>query len=139
MTGYDSPSSFTRAFKKLYAVTPSDIAQGELPRNELAGSLKPQKIFTDITIEPVWKAQSAQIVYGLYGKGFSEQFFASLAGQLFGRLAPLAEPLSYSQLQPIGVSIDNPWTGEQKQSRFLLGLLKVFRLINISLKSFIGW
>lgn len=53
--GYDSPSSFSRAFKKNFSVTPSDVVQGVLPTNERAGCLKPRKLLTDQKLEPVWK------------------------------------------------------------------------------------
>ncbi|MDP2562897.1 GyrI-like domain-containing protein [Psychrobium sp. 1_MG-2023] len=119
--GYESASSFTRAFKKNFSVTPSDIIRGKLPRNERAGSLPPKKLITEQVLKPVWKTLPSRKIYGLYGKGFSKQSFSVVAGQLYGRLAELSAPLSYSQLQPIGVSIDNPWAGEQQESRFFAG------------------
>jgi AraC family transcriptional regulator len=63
-------------------------------------------------------------VYGFYGKGFNEQSFSAVAGKLYGRLAAIAEPLSYEELQPIGVSVDNPWMGEQTESRFFAGFVE---------------
>ncbi|MBU2972383.1 GyrI-like domain-containing protein [Pseudoalteromonas sp. C2R02] len=122
--GYDSPSSFSRAFKKNFSVTPSDVIQGKLPSNERAGSLKPKKILTDQKIEPVWKTLPEQKILGLYGKGFNEQSFSVVAGKLYGQLATMAEPLNYTQLQPIGVSVDNPWAGEQTESRFFAGFVE---------------
>ncbi|NQZ28467.1 MAG: GyrI-like domain-containing protein [Colwellia sp.] len=122
--GYDSPSSFSRAFKKNFSVTPSDVVQGNLPINDRAGSLKPRKILKDQKLEPVWKTLPEQNVYGFYGKGFNEQSFSAVAGELYGRLAAMAEPLSYGALQPIGVSVDNPWTGEQTESRFFAGFVE---------------
>ena len=122
--GYDPPSSFSRAFKKNFSVTPSDVVQGNLPINDRAGSLKPRKLLTDQKLEPVWKKLPEQKVYGLYGKGFNEQSFSKLAGELYGCLAAMAEPLSYAELQPIGVSVDNPWAGEQTESRFFAGFVE---------------
>lgn len=121
--GYDSPSSFSRAFKKNFSVTPSDVVQGILPINERAGSLKPRKLLTDQKLEPVWKTLPEQKVYGFYGKGFNEQSFSALARKLYGRLTDMAEPLSYAELRPIGVSVDNPWAGEQTESRFFAGFV----------------
>ena len=122
--GYDSPSSFSRAFKKNFSVTPSDVIRGNLPLNERAGSLKPKKLMTAQKLEPVLNTLPDRKVYGFYGKGFSEQSFSAVAKELFGRLAEIAEPLNYSQLQPIGVSIDNPWTGKQTESRFFAGFIE---------------
>lgn len=135
-TGYDSPSSFSRVFKKHYSVTPTDVARGVLPRNERAGDLKPKKNMPNGKITPKWKDLPLRNVLGLYGKGFSEQSFSSIAGKLYGRLAAMAEPLDYSQLQPIGVSVDNPWIGEQKESRFFAGFLNGLDDHNDSLEVF---
>ena len=121
--GYDSPSSFSRAFKKNFSVTPSDVIQGNLPVNERAGSLKPKKLLTEQKLKPVLKTLAERKVYGLYGKGFSEQSFSAVARELYGRLAAIAKPLSYAELQPIGVSVDNPWTGEQTECHFFAGFM----------------
>jgi AraC family transcriptional regulator len=122
--GYDSPSSFTRAFKKNFSVTPSDVVQGNFPTHDRASRLKIRKLPTAPTLKPVWKMLPEQKVYGYYGKGFNEQSFSRIAGELYGRLAVMAEHLSYTELQPIGVSVDNPWTGEQTESRFFAGFVE---------------
>jgi AraC family transcriptional regulator len=122
--GYDSPSSFSRAFKKNFSVTPSDVVQGNFPNNDRAGSLKPRKLLTDQKLEPVWKILPELKVYGLYGKGFNEQSFSTVAGKLYGRLAAMAEPITYAELRPIGVSFDNPWMGEQTESLFFAGFVE---------------
>lgn len=119
--GYDSHSSFSRAFKKVFSVTPSDVILGKLPINERAGSLPPKKRLIERQLEPVWKTLPEQTIFGLYGKGFAKQSFSSLASELYERLTAMAQPLTYSELQPIGVSIDNPWAGEQAESRFFAG------------------
>ena len=122
--GYESPSSFSRAFKKNFSVTPSDVVQGNLPINARAGSLIPKKRLTVNKIAPVWKSLPETTVYGFYGKGFTEQSFSAVATTLYGRLAAIAEPLNFAELQPIGVSVDNPWAGEQTQSRFFAGFVE---------------
>jgi AraC family transcriptional regulator len=122
--GYDSPSSFSRAFKKNFSVTPSEVVQGHLPNNVRVGSLTPRKVLTEQKLQPVWKTLPERKVYGLYGKGFNEQSFSQVAGELYGRLAAMAEPLRYAELQPIGVSMDNPWSIEQTESQFFAGFLE---------------
>jgi AraC family transcriptional regulator len=121
--GYDSASSFTRAFKKNFLVTPSDIIRGKFPKNERACSAPPKKQQANNILKPIWKTRPEVDVYGLYGEGFDKQSFSSVAGKLFGRLASMAEPLSYLELQPIGVSIDNPWVVEQEKSSFFAGFV----------------
>ncbi len=134
--GYDSPSSFSRAFKKNFSVTPSNVAQGHLPINDRAGSLQPKKLFTEQTLDPVWRTLPEQKVYGLYGKGFNEQSFSAVTGKLYGHLAAIAEPLSYAELKPIGVSVDNPWAGEQTESRFFAGFVNGLRAHHGELEAF---
>lgn len=121
--GYDSASSFSRAFKKNFSVTPSDIIRGKLPRNERAGSLPPKKLDKERILFPELKILPTQTVSGLYGKGFDKQSFSAVAGKLYASLTTLAEPLSYSQLQPVGVAVDNPWVGEQTESVFFAGFI----------------
>jgi AraC family transcriptional regulator len=36
----------------------------------------------------------------------------------------MAEPLSYLELQPISVSVNNPWTGEQAEILFFAGFVE---------------
>lgn len=134
--GYDSPSSFSRAFKKNFAVTPSDVVQGNLPTNDRAGSLTPKKLLTNLKLKPVWKTLPEQKIYGLYGKGFNEQSFSAVAEKLYDRLTSMAEPLSYEELQPIGVSVDNPWAGEQTESRFFAGFAEGLSFHHEKLEAF---
>lgn len=122
--GYDSPSSFTRAFKNNFACTPTDIQNGKSPLNERAGTLPPKKLAEAFKLEPKWRELPQTAVLGFYGAGFNEQSFSKVAGQLYKRLSELAAPLDFSELQPIGVAIDNPWVGEQMQSQFFAGFLK---------------
>lgn len=135
--GYDSHSSFSRAFKKNFDLTPSEVIRGMLPKNERVGSLLPKKIAYNKQLTPVWKTLPQRQVHGLYGQGFNKQSFSSTAGQLFGRLAQLAEPLAYAELQPIGVSVDNPWVGEQQQSRYFAGFVKGLSAAQQELDTFI--
>ncbi|WP_372770170.1 GyrI-like domain-containing protein [Pseudoalteromonas sp.] len=121
--GYDSPSSFTRAFKTNFACTPSDIQNGKSPLNVRAGNLPPKKLAEDSMLEPQWRELPDTTVLGFYGTGFNDQSFSKVAGQLYKRLSELAKPLDFSELQPIGVAIDNPWVGEQTQSQFFAGFL----------------
>lgn len=121
--GYDSASSFSRAFKKNFHVTPTDVAKGLLPINERAGNLPPKKLLSDKKLEPVLKVLPEITVYGFYGRGFSQQSFSEVAKKLYSHLTKIAKPLSFSKLKPIGVSVDNPWVGEQTESTFFAGFL----------------
>jgi len=119
--GYDSPSSFSRAFKKHFDVTPSEVQQGKRPFNERAGILQPKKSDADRNLQPHWCQLEDRKIYGLYGQGFSGQSFSALAGKLYGQLGDIAKPMPFEALEVIGVSIENPWVGEQSQSEFFAG------------------
>jgi AraC family transcriptional regulator len=84
----------------------------------------------------VWKVLSGQEVFGFYGKGFNQQSFSSVAKELYSRLTTMAEPLGYAKLQPIGVSVDNPWSGEQSNSRFFAGFVNGLSQHHESLEAF---
>ncbi|MDO6567056.1 AraC family transcriptional regulator [Alteromonas sp. 1_MG-2023] len=121
--GYDSPSAFSRAFKKNFSCTPSDIITGNALANVRASGLPPKKSPPETELSPTWLTLPERKVYGLYDSGFSTQSYSAVAGKLFKRLATLAEPFSFNELQPIGVSVDNPWLVEQAESRFFAGFL----------------
>jgi len=135
--GYDSPSSFSRAFKKNFSITPTDVIEGASPTNDRAGSLPPKKLLGDQKLEPIWKVLPEITVYGLYGRGFTHQSFSTVAEQLYNNLADIAAPLSFSAVKPIGVSVDNPWVGEQTQSLFFAGFIEGLTAQHNRLDSFI--
>jgi AraC family transcriptional regulator len=121
--GYDSASSFTRSFSKMFSVTPSDVVQGKLPINERGGVLPSKKFSDQNLLQPKWVELPEREIYGLSDKGFSEQCYSAVASTLYSRLIKLADPLHFSALQPVGVSIDNPWVGEQTESQFFAGFI----------------
>ncbi|GLX83914.1 AraC family transcriptional regulator [Thalassotalea loyana] len=121
ITGYDSPSSFSRAFKKNFGITPRQANQGLLPNTPRAGILAPKHSEFSRVLEPQLLTLPKQTILGLYGKGFDQQSFSRIAAELYKQLTDMALPLTFEQLKPIGVSIDNPWVGEQTQSTFFAG------------------
>ncbi|WP_440056641.1 helix-turn-helix domain-containing protein (plasmid) [Pseudoalteromonas sp. T1lg65] len=134
--GYDSPSSFSRAFKKHFALTPSDVVSGRFPSNDRASHLLPKKPSFNPALQPKWHVLPEQRVYGLYGCGFNQQSFSLLASELFAQLASRSELASFTAVKPIGVSIDNPWVGEQQKSRFFCGFLDGLATSHTELDSF---
>jgi AraC family transcriptional regulator len=134
--GYDSASSFTRAFHKVFSVTPSEVKQGKLPFNERGGSMLLKKSSSENLLQPTWHDFAEREIIGLSERGFSKQSFSKIAGSLYGRLTILAAPLSYDELQPVGVSIDNPWVGEQENSQFFAGFTRGLEYCKASLEVF---
>ena len=120
--GYDSPSSFTRAFSQVFGATPKQVRSGQISLNDRGGTLAP-RFQSDHVLEPDMLYLPDQQILGLSGRGFSEQSFSQVAGGLFGQLAALSEDLPYEKLGVIGVAVDNPWAGEQTESRFFAGFL----------------
>lgn len=118
--GYNSPSAFSRAFHQVFGLTPSDIIQGKTLAK--SGQRKPPKFIDKQAPQPEITTLEAKTLYGLYGQGFEDQSFRKVANTLYQQLVAMAEPLPFEALQPVGVSIDNPWVGQQKESRFFAGL-----------------
>ncbi|MFL0798633.1 MAG: GyrI-like domain-containing protein [Cellvibrionaceae bacterium] len=121
--GYDSHSAFSRAFQKHFSLTPTDIASGK--RLASSGQRKLPKYTMpedeQQNLQPEILTLPQRTIYGFYGKGFTDQSYQAMAEGLYEKLVTLADQ-PYEQLQPIGVSLDNPWTGDQSQSRFFAGL-----------------
>ncbi len=121
--GYDSHSSFSRAFQKQFGLTPTDIANGR-PVQSSGQRKKPKYIAPEEqqqALQPEILLLPQQTIYGLYGKGFTNQSFQAMAEGLYAQLVELAgQP--YESLEPIGVSLDNPWAEDQSQCRFFAGL-----------------
>lgn len=134
--GYDSPSSFSRVFRQCFSVSPKQVILGNFPVNERAVDFRGKKTPSNQNIKPVWKRLPEQRIFGLYGRGFSQQSFSTLASQLYGKLIPLVEEQSHSELHPVGVSIDNPWAGEHAESRFFAGFVKGLSVHHESLEFF---
>ncbi|WP_448550303.1 AraC family transcriptional regulator [Thalassotalea fusca] len=120
--GYDSHAAFSRAFNRLFAIEPSQVKSNSVPAFALAKLIKQPK---RQTIQAELLSLPEQKIIGLYGQGFEEQSYFSVATQLYQQIAEtlrLSNGFDFSHHQLFGVSIDNPWRVEQSQSRFFAGI-----------------
>jgi len=120
--GYDSHSSFSRAFSKLFSVEPGKVKSGCTPKFALPKLVKTNE---RPTLSPEILELPMKKLVGLYGHGFEKQSFFMLAQQLYHQLSTqlnLPEGFDFKQQQLIGVALDSPWRGEQSKSRFFAGV-----------------
>jgi AraC family transcriptional regulator len=117
--GYESHSSFARAFHKAFGCTPSSIKDGD-GSWQTPNTLK-NLCRRDMALQPEWFVLPEQTFYGHYGAGFEDHSFVRLAGELVARLPrSMEQPTLAASL--IGVALESPWEGAPEQSRFFMGL-----------------
>lgn len=121
--GYESHSSFSRAFNKAFGYTPSSVRAGDSLPWHTPNTLK-NLSRRDATLQPEWLGLPAQLFYGHYGAGFEERSFVKLAGELLARLQLSVRHLAVSAFPAsiVGVALESPWDGAPEQSRFFLGV-----------------
>jgi AraC family transcriptional regulator len=120
--GYESPASFSRAFKKLFGVEPNRVKLKQTPPFALASLIKKpnrERIEGKIIDLP------EQYLLGLYGKGFQEQSYFKVAQELYREVAKklgLSSGFDFKQHHLIGISLESPWRTEQTESKFFAGV-----------------
>ena len=121
--GYQSHSAFSRAFLNAFGCTPNDVKIGTACTWRTPNTIKKPR-GRDAALQPEIVVLPTQTYRGLYGTGFENSSFVALGTALFSQLgAVLAQAnLSAAYTMPIGVSLDNPWQDDQKQSRFFIGV-----------------
>lgn len=120
--GYESPTAFSRAFKKLFGIEANTVKLKKAPVFALAALIKkPNReiIASEIIDLPEQKLQ------GLYGKGFEEQSYFKAAQALYQDIAirlALTDGFDFNEHQLVGISLESPWRTEQSESKFFAGL-----------------
>ncbi len=120
--GYESPTAFSRAFHRLFDIEPNRVKHKQAPEFALAKLIKQPKRYD---IEGHILELPNKSLYGLYGQGFTEQSYFSIAQKLYNDISNrmgLTSGFDFDQHQLVGISIDNPWRIEQAQSRFFAGV-----------------
>lgn len=120
--GYESHSSFTRAFMKAFGCKPNDVKRGTAPNFQQP---KAANMNAGLIAEPEICELPSRHLVGLYGQGFREQNFIEIAMKLYGELNEnLADARiqNFADQKLVGVSIDSPWRGEQELCRFFAGV-----------------
>ncbi len=121
--GYESHSSFSRAFQNYFVITPSELMEGKpSPAQNLKVS---PKVVQELSLTPEVIELPEREVVGLYAVGFAEQSYQQVAGETFQKLFSKSDQENFDDLQAIGVSIDRPWKVEdQTQCRLFCGFLR---------------
>jgi AraC family transcriptional regulator len=136
--GYESHSAFSRAFFKAFNCKPSDV---KLDVTHIWKSVNNVKNISkrDKNLKPEIVELPARHYRGLYGAGFKDNSFVSLAESLFkeiGRCVAQAN-LDNCFTVPIGVSLESPWQGDQTATRFFAGIDGKDLPANLPLDSYI--
>lgn len=121
--GYESHSSFSRAFSKAFGCRPSELKLGTVCEWKTPRTIK-NPFKRDARLQPELLVLPTRQFRGLYGAGFDNNSFVTVGSSLFSELGKLLDEagLAESCSPPIGVSLDSPWQGDQDQSRFFVGV-----------------
>jgi len=120
--GYESPTAFSRAFRKLFEIAPNKVKLKQAPVFALATLIK-QTNREAIEFEVIQLPE--QHLIGLYGKGFHEQSYFKVAQALYHKIAfdlGLTNGFNFNKHHLIGISLDSPWRTEQDESKFFAGI-----------------
>lgn len=131
--GYESHSSFSRAFKKCFDITPSQVIQG-IPCEPLVKYKKKAKEITE-KLQTRWLYLPETKVLGKYCKGFEQSSFAAAASEKYRELTELSTE-DYLQSEPIGVALTNPWSTNRQEAEFFCGFLSGLEQYSEELDSF---
>jgi AraC family transcriptional regulator len=121
--GYESHSAFSRAFLKAFNCKPSDVKLGTACAWKTPNNSK-NTYRRDTELQPELLELPAQIYRGLYGVGFKDNSFIVLAETLWGELSKRLQHAGLNEFPstPVGVSLENPWQGDQTASHFFIGM-----------------
>jgi AraC family transcriptional regulator len=121
--GYESHSSFSRAFLKAFGCKPNEVKLGSVCEWGTPNTLK-NVCELDSELQPEIIQLAEKILHGTYGAGFQNNSFQGLSQRLlkefFSRLDESG--VDYKKQVVIGVSLDSPWQIEQEECRFFLGM-----------------
>lgn len=121
--GYASHAAFSRAFLNAFDCKPSEVARGSTHQWRTPDTIKKTRSI-DETLTPEIVELPTQYFRGLLGTGFQDSSFTNLGTALFDQLHGVLATAGLGHLlaQPIGVSLDSPWQGDQAESRFFMGV-----------------
>jgi len=120
--GYDSPTAFSRAFKKLFGIEPNKVKLKQAPIFALASLIK--KPNREVMVSEIMDLPEQQL-QGLYGKGFEAQSYFKVAQSLYQEIATclaLTDGFDFNKHYLVGISLESPWRTEQTESKFFAGI-----------------
>lgn len=119
--GYESHSAFSRVFKQSYGITPNQVQKGAY-YEPLIKYKKKRKQELDVPATS-WLYLPELPILGKFCKGFEHASFARIASTTFEHLTELSDCSDYIACEPVGVSMNNPWSQEHREAQFFCGLL----------------
>lgn len=121
--GYESHSSFSRAFLKAFGCKPNEVKLGSVCEWSTPNTLK-NACELDNELQPEIIQLPEKILYGIYGTGFENNSFQGLSQRLVREFfSGLDESgADYKKHVVVGVSLDSPWQIEQEECRFFMGM-----------------
>lgn len=136
--GYESHSSFSRAFLKAFNCKPSDVKLGTECIWKTPNTLK-NISKRDVDLQPDIMELPARKCFGLYGRGFKNNSFKSLGESLFTELGERLQTIHYEDYfsAAVGVALESPWQGDQTASRFFAGVLDENLPENLGLEEYV--
>lgn len=136
--GYASHSAFSRAFLAAFGCTPFEVKISSTCQWRTPNTIKKLR-GVDAALQPEIVTLPTTHYRGLYGAGFKDSSFIDVASKLFEQLAAVlrAANLGKAFIKPIGVSLDNPWLGEEAKSRFFVGVQSANLPTNLALEDYV--
>ena len=121
--GYESHSSFSRAFVKAFGCKPNQVKRGTECLWNTPNTLK-NIAKRDPELNPQLAELDAQKCFGFYGSGFKNSSFKNLGESLFAELDKRLQTINYEDYfsSAIGVALESPWQGDQTASQFFAGI-----------------
>lgn len=118
--GYESHSSFSRAFLKAFGCKPNEVKLGSVCEWSTPNTLK-NTCQLDSELQPEIIQLPEKILYGVYGTGFENNSFQGLSQRLVNALLSRSNEsgADYKRQIVVGVSLDSPCKLNKKNVDFL--------------------
>ena len=115
--GYESHSAFSRSFKQIYSVSPSNADVGALQNTIILHTKKVKE--SDIAINFDIEKRETTTLHGLYVSINDASLLPQVAHQTFSQLVD--NSAIRQALTPIGVAMSNPWVQGADDTTFFFG------------------
>ena len=120
--GYESHSTFSRAFKQVYSTSPSNANIEELHKAIILRVKKGKEAASHIHFDIEERKETA--IHGYYRSTPDMTRLPQIANQTFQAL--LEDSDEQDELSPVGVSMSNPWFDRGDDNTFFFGFRSPF-------------
>lgn len=135
--GYENHSSFSRAFRKYFGISPKQASHVEINFSS-RDDRKKNNTSDGNTLHPLYVELDTFSCYGLQVNGFSERSFITSAKPAFATLLEMLSEnaISLHDKHIMGINLDNISVVEHKQCRFVAGVKSANNLSHLGLERF---